>query len=324
MRNSEWKRSASGLLNLDKPSGMTSRAVVDLVARPLRGTKVGHAGTLDPLASGVLVVCVGRATRLIEYVQQMKKTYRTVVLLGATSDTLDADGVIVPRAGSRVPEPAEVAAALASQVGTIWQRPPEFSALKRGGIRAYDLARAGKPVQLEPRPVTIERIALLSYAWPRLELEIDCGSGTYIRSIARDVGDALGCGGLVEVLVRTRIGPFTQAEALDPAGLDEAAIATGLQPALAAVPELPRLLLSAQDVADIVQGRAVTPRQGAEMPLPEGEIALLGPDGELVAIAERDPAGPRILPRRVLATGSSALPPPRGESTEPNRLGERT
>jgi tRNA pseudouridine55 synthase len=324
LRNSDWKRSASGLLNLDKPSGITSRAVVDLVARPLRGIKVGHAGTLDPLAAGVLVVCVGRATRLIEYVQQMKKTYRTVILLGASSDTLDADGVIVQREACRVPEPAEVAAALATQVGTILQRPPEFSALKRGGRRAYDLARAGEPVELEPRPVTIERIDLVSYAWPRLELEIVCGSGTYIRSIARDVGDALGCGGLVEVLVRTRIGPFTREEALETAGLTDEAIATGLRPALDAVPGLPRLALSPQQVADAVQGRAVQPCLGAEQPLPEGEIALIGPGGELVAIAEREAAGTRLLPRRVLATGSPGSPAPGGELTEPNRPGERT
>src|SRR5215218_8336720 len=137
---------------------MTSRAVVDLVARPLRGTKVGHAGTLDPLASGVLVLCVGKATRLIEYVQRMPKTYRTVVRLDAVSNTLDADGDIVVLDSPAVPSEADVRSVLAAQVGTILQRPPEFSALKVGGKRAYDLARAGRAVQLEPRPVTIGRV----------------------------------------------------------------------------------------------------------------------------------------------------------------------
>src|SRR4051812_45826081 len=151
---------------------MTSRAMVDLVARPLRGTKVGHAGTLDPLASGVLVLCVGKATRLIEYVQRMPKTYRTTVRLGATSDTLDADGAVVVAEAPRPPEADEVREAVAGQVGTILQRPPAYSALKLGGKRAYDLARAGQEVDLAPRPVEIGRIDILGYAWPRLELEI--------------------------------------------------------------------------------------------------------------------------------------------------------
>ena len=231
MRGRRNAAAVRGVLNLDKPTGVTSREVVDRVARPLRGVKVGHAGTLDPLASGVLVVCVGAATRLIEFVQRMPKTYRTVVRLGATSDTLDADGHVVAVASPRVPKESEVLAALAGQVGTIEQRPPAFSALKVAGRRAYDLARAGLEVELAPRPVTIDRIDLLGYAWPRLELKIACGGGTFIRSIARDVGEALGCGGLVEVLVRTRIGPFTQAEAIDPMSLTAESIPGLLRPA---------------------------------------------------------------------------------------------
>src|SRR5262249_42878481 len=166
---------------------MTSRAVVDCVARPLRGVKVGHAGTLDPLASGVLVVCVGAATRLIELVQRMPKTYQTVVRLGSRSDTLDADGEVTATPSPRVPHETEVRHALEAQVGTILQQPPEFSALKVAGKRAYDLARAGESVALQPRPVRIDRVELLAYEWPHLTLEIDCGSGTYIRSIARDI-----------------------------------------------------------------------------------------------------------------------------------------
>ena len=200
----------SGVLNLNKPGGMTSRDVVDLVSRPLRKAKVkvGHAGTLDPLATGVLVVCVGSATRLIEYVQRMPKAYRTVVLLGARSDTLDADGKVEAVEDPPIPTEAEVRSALLTQVGTISQMPPQFSALKVEGKRAYDLAREGQAVELAARPVRIDQVELISYAWPRLELQVDCGSGTYIRSIARDIGEILGCGGLVEVLTRTRIGPF--------------------------------------------------------------------------------------------------------------------
>src|SRR4051812_7138067 len=197
-------QSICGVLNLNKPPGATSRDVVNRVVQLERKLKVGHAGTLDPLATGVLVVCVGAATRLIENVQRMPKVYRTVVRLGARSDTLDADGRVTEVEHPEVPDEGGIRAAMADQVGRIAQRPPAFSALKVEGRRAYDLARAGRDVDLAPRPVRIDRIDLLAYAWPRLELEIACGSGTYIRSIARDVGEALGCGGLVDVLVRTR------------------------------------------------------------------------------------------------------------------------
>src|SRR4051812_24473518 len=161
-----------GLLNLNKPIGVTSRDVVDRVSRPLRKVKVGHAGTLDPLASGVLVVCVGAATRLIEYVQRMPKAYRTAVRLGARSDTLDADGRIEVADDPPIPTEAEVRSALATQVGLIRQVPPQFSALKVEGRRAYDLARAGQAVELAARPVRVDRVELISYEWPRLEFTV--------------------------------------------------------------------------------------------------------------------------------------------------------
>jgi tRNA pseudouridine55 synthase len=276
--------------------------VVDQVVRLMRGTKVGHAGTLDPLATGVLVICTGAATRLIEYVQRMPKTYRTVIRLGARSDTLDADGEVTEVEGAVPPDEARIRLALAQQVGTIEQRPPEFSALKVAGRRAYDLARAGLEVELAPRRVTIERIELIRYEWPRLELEIDCGSGTYIRSIARDAGEALGCGGLVEVLVRTRIGPFALADAVKPEALSIETLAAHLQPALAAVADLPRVALSGGQVADVVQGRPLASPAVVGGPLAGGEVALVGPEGTLVAVAEHDLGTGRILPRRVLVT----------------------
>jgi tRNA pseudouridine55 synthase len=299
------KNNPCGLLSLDKPTGVTSRAVVDRVARLLRGVKVGHAGTLDPLASGVLVVCVGVATRLIEFVQRMPKTYRTVVRLGARSDTLDADGRVTVAECPSVPTEGEVRAALAGQVGTITQRPPAFSALKVEGRRAYDLARAGREVDMAPRLVTIDRIDLIGYAWPRLELEIACGSGTYIRSIARDVGEALGCGGLVEVLVRTRIGPFAQVEALDPMALSAETIPGLLRPAVEAVADLLRLGLSAEQVEAVARGQALDWRQLGAEAIPEGEVALLGTDGALVAVAESVAPARRIFPRRVLIPATS-------------------
>jgi tRNA pseudouridine55 synthase len=286
------------VLVVNKPAGVTSRDVVDLVARPLRRVKVGHAGTLDPLASGVLVLCVGAATRLIEYVQRLPKTYRTVVLLGARSDTHDADGTVVPVEVAPVPGLEAVREAVSAQVGTVLQRPPEYSALKVAGRRAYDLARAGQAVDLAPRPVTVHRIDLLRYDWPRLELEVACGGGTYIRSIARDVGEALGCGGLVEVLVRTAIGPFTIDEAVDPTTLSAETIPDRLRPAAAAVGALPAVRVTAPQAADLAQGRSVDTDLAG---VPAGEVALFDPDGRLVAVGEADPAAGRVAPRRVLA-----------------------
>jgi tRNA pseudouridine55 synthase len=286
----------SGLLNLNKPTGVTSRDVVNGVTRLIRRIKVGHAGTLDPLASGVLVLCVGSATRLIEYVQRMPKTYRTTIRLGATSDTLDADGQVVEHPIPVIPDEATIREVLKTQVGTISQVPPQFSALKVAGQRAYDLARAGQTVELAAREVAIDRVELLSYDWPRLELEIDCGGGTYIRSIARDVGEALGCGGLVEILIRTRIGPFTLEGADEPADLNSPLdIERRLRPPVEALGEMPRMTIDENERADIVQGRSLS-RTGTPM----GEIALLLEDGSLLAIAEADPETGKVAPRRVL------------------------
>jgi tRNA pseudouridine55 synthase len=287
-----------GLLNLNKPIGVTSRDVVDVVARPLRKVKVGHAGTLDPLASGVLVLCVGAATRLIEFVQRMSKTYRTRIRLGATSDTDDAEGTIVETLDCRVPSLTELRAALDSQIGTIDQVPPGFSAIKVAGERSYNLARAGRAVELKARPVTITRVDLISYEWPFVELEIDCGSGTYIRSIARDVGQILGTGGLIEVLTRTRIGHFTIEDALDPSTLDRDSILEQLRPPIEAVSALPQVVLTEDQAVAIVQGRVIA----AESPLPPGEIAAIDPGGWLLAIVESVDEGRLLAPRRVLAT----------------------
>jgi tRNA pseudouridine55 synthase len=289
--------SPSGLLNLHKPMGVTSRDVVNLISRPMKKIKVGHAGTLDPLATGVLVVCVGGCTRLIEYVQRMPKTYRAVIRLGATSNTLDADGEVIETVDPRVPGLEEVEAGLRTQIGTILQLPPKVSALKVQGKRAYDLVRAGEEVELAPRPVVISRVDLIRYEWPLLEIDVDCGSGTYIRSIARDLGDLFGCGGLIEVLTRTRIGTFKIEEAIDPNTLEKASIIANLRNPIEAVGTLPRHILTESDVAAILQGREVV----CETPVPLDEIAMIGPDGKLLGIGEGVDEGRRVAPRRVLA-----------------------
>lgn len=301
MSDGRIKGAIGGILVVDKPRGLTSRSVVDRVVRLVgRRVKVGHAGTLDPLASGVLVVCVGPATRLVEEVQALPKSYRAAVRLGARSDTLDADGRIEPVENARIPSPDEVAAAVAPLVGEVDQVPPAVSALKVGGRRSYDLVRAGQAVELAARRVRIDRIGVVRYEWPRLELEVDCGSGTYIRSIARDVGEALGCGGLVDVLVRTRIGPFTLEDAAELDGLSAESLPGLLRPTAEAVAGLPRMVLAPAQVAAVAAGRRIPIEPTMDLGAAPGPIALLDGDGRLVALGESDPDGGRIQPRKVL------------------------
>jgi tRNA pseudouridine55 synthase len=286
-----------GLLVLDKPGGPTSRDLVNRVQKWFpRGTKVGHAGTLDPLATGVLVVAVGRATRLTEYVQRMGKTYRTQLRLGCRSDTDDADGTVTPVPGAAEPPVERVDEVLRRFVGVIGQVPPAFSAAKVTGERAYDLARRGEDVSLSARPVRIDRVERLAYGYPLLELEIDCGKGTYVRSIARDLGEALGCGAYVQTLRRTRIGPFGAGEAV-PLDLPAGEARRRLLPLAAAVSELPALRLPGRDVERLRSGQAVAVDPAA---LPEvGEVAVIDPADRLALIAEVIPGG-RLKPAKVL------------------------
>lgn len=221
-----------GFLNLDKPLGLTSAHLLNKVKRLLpRGTKLGHAGTLDPLASGVLVAMVGRCTKLCERVMGQPKQYRAVIRLGATSATDDAEGPITPLDPPPVPPTIEqVDAAIARFLGTIEQMPPAFSALKVGGKRACDRVRAGEVVELKPRPIRIDSISRLDYAWPDLTILVDCGRGTYIRSLARDIGAALGSGGYLAGLVRTRVGGFRIEEAVSLETLTEQGVEPFLLP----------------------------------------------------------------------------------------------
>src|SRR5436190_8799230 len=197
-----------GLLNVDKPSGLTSRDVVNRVQRLVKPHKVGHAGTLDPLASGVLVVCVGPATRLIEYVQRMPKRYLATFLLGRRSETEDIEGAVTELTDTPVPTVEQAHGALPNFVGRIQQLPPAFSALKVDGQRAYALARKGETPDLQPRPIEVYSVELVEYSYPQLVLDIRCGSGTYVRSLGRDIARALGTEAVMSALVRTEIGPF--------------------------------------------------------------------------------------------------------------------
>lgn len=202
----------TGFLNIDKPSGLTSHDVVARVRRVAKQTsgtkKVGHAGTLDPLATGVLVLCLGNATRLSEYAMQSRKAYRAHVHLGVTTDTYDAEGDIINERSTDHLTRADVENVLPQFTGDIEQLPPMYSAVKKDGKKLYELARAGKEIERDPRPVTIHALELVEWQPPEFVLNIVCGSGTYIRSLACDIGAALDVGAHLSGLVRTRSGHF--------------------------------------------------------------------------------------------------------------------
>jgi tRNA pseudouridine55 synthase len=212
----------SGLLVVDKPPGMSSARAVAIVKRALNGAKVGHAGTLDPFATGVLIMLIGDATRKCEQMMSLPKTYEATIRLGATTATDDVESPEQIHEGSalgRTPvhplESSVINQALQQFVGEIPQRPPQYSAIKVRGRRACDRVRSGENFQLHPRVVRIDSIDMLSYEWPYLQVRIKCGRGTYIRSLARDLGAALGIGGYLSALRRTRIGDFSVEQAID-------------------------------------------------------------------------------------------------------------
>jgi tRNA pseudouridine55 synthase len=199
----------NGLIVLDKPASLSSAAAINRV-KPLlpRGTKIGHAGTLDPFATGVLLLLVGKATKASESLMEQPKCYDATVKFGGTTPTDDPDSPEIPTPNASEPSRAQVEAAAATLVGQVSQQPPTFSALKLQGQPAYKLARSGQPVDLKPRIVRIDSIQILDWQWPYLKIRVDCGRGTYIRAIARDLGEMLKTGGYLTELRRTRIGPF--------------------------------------------------------------------------------------------------------------------
>lgn len=272
--------SGHGLLNVNKPGGITSRRVVDIVQRLVRPAKAGHAGTLDPLASGVLVVCVGAGTRLIEYVQRMPKRYTGTFLLGRRSPTEDIEGEVELLPNAPRPALAEIEAAAVALTGEILQRPPAFSALKVAGQRAYDLARAGREVELAARPIAVHRLAVARYEYPELVLEIECGSGTYVRSLGRDLAERLGTGAVMSALVRTAIGGFRLEDACDAERLTPQDLPQHLLPLARAVDLLPAVTLSPAEIARIRQGLSISPPQ----PVEAAELAAFDALGRLVAI----------------------------------------
>lgn len=284
-----------GFLNIDKPAGLTSHDVVARVRRLARQKRVGHAGTLDPAATGVLVVALGAATRLIEYVQEATaKRYHAVVCLGVTTTTDDAEGQ--PLATAPVPplDPPAIEAALARLRGPIMQVPPMYAALHHEGRRLHELARAGLTVDRPARAVTIERLDLVGWAPPLLTLDVLCGKGTYIRALARDLGELIGCGAHLQALRRTAVGGFVAEEAvpLDVLERDPLALPSQLLPPERAVDDWPALRLDPEAERRVRSGLPLT------LPGASGDRARAhGADGTLCALLVR--AGAQWKPAKV-------------------------
>jgi tRNA pseudouridine55 synthase len=281
----------NGWLILDKPISMTSTQAVGAVRRAFDAQKAGHAGTLDPLATGVLPIALGEATKTVPFAVDGAKAYRFTVRWGAETDTDDAEGKVVATADTR-PTPATITAALSAFIGEIQQRPPAFSAIKIDGERAYDLARAGAPVELEPRTVVIDALRLIST--PDAEtavFEAECGKGTYVRAIARDLGRLLGCRGHVMALRRTAVGTFDEGRAVSfdqlkaaVASGDPARLAALLEPVEAALDDLTALPVSSDDAARLARGQSILIR-GRDAPILTGP-AFAVCKGRLVALGE--------------------------------------
>ena len=293
-----------GLLLLDKPTGPTSHDMVYAVRRGSGEKRVGHAGTLDPMATGLLVLCLGPATRLSEFLAGKDKRYQARVRLGQTTDTYDAQGQVTST-NAQLPDLAAVEAALAQFRGPQQQVPPAFSAIKRGGQKSYDLARRGEAVELEPRPVEFYSLELCDWAPPELTLEAHCSAGSYIRSLAHDLGQRLGCGAHLSALRRTASGSLLLEEAVTLAELQEAFTRGDwqqfLRPADQAVADWPAVHLTPDGAAAIRQGRAVALETGSA----PGAAPIYGrgynPAGEFIAVLRADPGAGVWRPDKVFA-----------------------
>ncbi|MEI6255019.1 MAG: tRNA pseudouridine(55) synthase TruB [Planctomycetota bacterium] len=290
----------TGVIPVDKPVGVSSRGVVNVVARSLRMKAVGHAGTLDPLASGVVIVCVGNATKLVDALHELPKHYAATFLLGRSSPSDDVETLMTEEADPVRPSAAEIEAAAEAFRGDIMQRPCDYSAVHVDGKRAYRLARQGQELTLAEKPVRIERLTITGYEWPRLAMKIECSSGTFVRAIGRDLAIAIGTRAVMKSLVRTAVGPFLLEQSLPLDAITLEAVTAALLPASAAVSHLPSMVLDGDLLASAVRGGLLNVAALPENPGPT--IAALDASGQLVGVLKR------------LETGSYRL--------RPNFLGE--
>ena len=293
--NSGAWRDLDGILLLDKPEGPSSNQALQRARRILRARKAGHCGSLDPLATGLLPICLGQATRFSGYLLGADKTYRARCRLGETTETGDAEGRVVERAAVNVGQ-EELLRTLDSLVGRSEQLPPMYSALKHGGRRLYELAREGKQVERVPREVEISRLELLSFDLPEFEFEVQCSKGTYVRTLAEDIGRKLGCGAHLRALRRLAVGSLSVEDSLTLETLEslsasgEAAIVSNLMPCGVALSEYPEIELGSDSARDIRHGKRVS----AMPDWPSGLVRLVSREDGFIGLGE-------IRPNRELA-----------------------
>jgi tRNA pseudouridine55 synthase len=288
------RKDVNGWVILDKPAGMNSTQAVSRLKRIFNAKKAGHAGTLDPLATGILPVAFGEATKTVPFVQDGEKAYRFTVQWGAETDTDDADGQVTAQSDAR-PSSSEILALLPPFIGTILQLPPSYSAIKINGERAYDLARGGEMPALSPRTVTIHALDLIKAGQDEAIFEARCGKGTYVRAIARDLGRSLGCYGHVSALRRTRVGPFYETDAVPLLDLDDEAISRlALRRVEAGLTEVPRITVDSSTAARLRRGQPVLLR-GQDAPFDGSAYAACG--GVVVAIGAIENG--ELIPGRV-------------------------
>ena len=296
------KNDVSGWVVLDKGVGITSTQAVAIVKRLFNAKKAGHAGTLDPLASGILPIALGEATKTVPFVMDGRKAYRFEVSWGVETDTDDAEGKPVATSDAR-PTREAVEAALPTFVGEIEQVPPRFSAIKIQGERAYDLARDGEVVELVARTVQIDHLSVIEHSGDRTVIAAECGKGTYVRALARDLGRMLGCYGHVSALRRTRVGPFEEANACSVAALEESTEAQ-LKPVETALDEVPAVAVSRDMGLRLMRGQPVILR-GQDAPMEGKAYATCG--GVLVAVGDVERG--ELVPHRVFHLGGTAPQP---------------
>jgi tRNA pseudouridine55 synthase len=297
-----------GVLVIDKPSGPTSHDVVARVRRALRAARIGHTGTLDPIATGVLPLVVGRATRLAQFITPGRKTYRASIRLGAATATYDAAGAVLPPSDTVVlPDAAAIEAALNRFRGTFLQVPPPYSAKKIAGVRAYDLARSAQTVTPRPVAVTVHELRRLDTQGTRLELELTSSPGFYVRSLAHELGEVLGCGAHLEALCRTASGGFTLADALPLDVVEQRPDdARGrIVPLERLLLSMPAIVLSDTGLARACHGNTLTGKDlagaaGAPLAAPGTQVRLTGADGRLVGIGIAAAGGGSLRPLVVL------------------------
>ena len=251
-----------GILNINKPSGMTSHDAEQKVRRIMKERRIGHTGTLDPLATGVLVLCVGKATRIARYLVSGEKEYRAVMRLGVTTDTLDAAGNILETRLYSPPDRSDIERAMRRLTGVIMQRPPAYSAVKVSGVPSYKLARQGRAAALDPRPVTIHSIEMTAYADPLVSFTVRCSKGVYVRTLCADIGEALGMGAHLAALVRTRSGRFSLEQAVSLDQLEDIASAgrahQAITPMEEALADLPAVLIGNEEASKVLHGNRVS------------------------------------------------------------------